>query len=255
MSIEIGHEKLRVYGRALEHVSWMQLVLEKISAIVLDHWERAAESVVENIANGNSRRSRDDRNKYFDVAVGSALECAACLDICCCKEMITKEQMIEGKRILQPIVNMTMGLREADTPYIKEPRELYGTEDSKYFFAHESLDAYKGSLDLIAWMHGFPSDVAIRSTYAKRLEKSSTSLVLNIAEGNGRFSEAERMRFLDIAHTSAIQVASCLDVLVARGHVTGLQVEEGKRILSKVVPLVLGLRSYFDHPKDNPSSS
>ena len=148
MSIEIGHEKLRVYGRALEHVSWMQLVLEKISAIVLDHWERAAESVVENIANGNSRRSRDDRNKYFDVAVGSALECAACLDICCCKEMITKEQMIEGKRILQPIVNMTMGLREADTPYIKEPRELYGTEDSKYFFAHESLDAYKGSLDL-----------------------------------------------------------------------------------------------------------
>ena len=80
----LGHEKLRVYRRGLDYVTWSHPVLAgtEQSSVVLDHWIRAAESILENIANGNSRRSRADRNHYFDVASGSSLECAACLDIC-----------------------------------------------------------------------------------------------------------------------------------------------------------------------------
>jgi four helix bundle protein len=59
----------------------------------LAHWDRAAESIVENLANGNSRHAAADRNRYFDVAFGSALECAACLDICVCKKLITVDQL------------------------------------------------------------------------------------------------------------------------------------------------------------------
>ncbi len=71
-------------------------------------------------------------------------------------------------------------------------------------------------------------------------------MVLNIAEGDGRFSEAEQTRFLDIAHTCAMRVAACLDVLAARQQVECHQIAEGKRILARVVPLVLGLRGYLD---------
>jgi four helix bundle protein len=219
------------------------------SAVVLDHWDRAAESIIENIANGNSRRSRADRNQYFDVAIGSALECAACLDICCCRKLITKNQMVDGKRMIQPIVTMTIGLRQAETPYVKENRASYSSEMAENFFAHEALEAYKVSMELIAWFHGFQETTELNFSYARRLDKGTTSLVLNIAEGNGRFSGADQVRFLDIAHTSAMRVAACLDLLVARKQVDERLIHEGKVILARGVPLVLGLRGRLDRAK------
>ena len=244
----LGHEKLRVYRRGVDYVTWSQPVLAGIgqSAVVLDHWARAAESILENIANGNSRRSRADRNQYFDVAIGSALECAACLDICHRREMISAGQLVTGKTMLQPIVQMTIKLREAKSTYIREDTEPYLTGQSEVYFAHEALAAYKEALELVSWFHGFQRYAAIGSGYAKRLDKTTTSVVLNIAEGNGRFSDAEQRRFLDIAHTCLMRVAACLDVLVARQQAESHQIAQGKRILARVVPLVLGLRGYLD---------
>jgi four helix bundle protein len=248
MQEKMGHEKLRVYQFALEHAAWMHAVLVGIapSAVVLDHWDRAAVSIIEGLANGNSRRSRADRNRFFDVAIGSALECAACLDICRCRGMITNDQMIDGKKPLQAIVRMTIGLRDAQSSCVREDQESYDAKDSDIYFAHEGLDVYKSALKLIAWFDAFTKEVKLSSSVTTQLDKSTTSLVLNIAEGNGRFSEADQMRFLDIAHTCAMQVAACLDVLVARQQVKIDQVDAGKRILARIVPLMLGLRSYLE---------
>jgi hypothetical protein len=41
-------------------------------------------------------------------------------------------------------------------------------------------------------------------------------------------------------------VASCLDILAARGLISREQVDAGKHILVRLVPLVLGLRGYLD---------
>jgi four helix bundle protein len=102
------------------------------------------------------------------------------------------------------------------------------------------------ALELIVWFHGFLGGANIGASYAKRLDKCTTSLVLNIAEGNGRFSTSDQVRFLDIAHTAAMRAAACLDVLVVRQQVQSRQVAEAKRILARVVPLVLGLRSSIE---------
>jgi len=248
MMVGVGHEKLRVYQRGLDHVAWMDSVLAGIeqSSVVLDHWSRAAESILENIANGNSRRSRGDRNRYFDVAIGSALECAACLDICYQRKMIGVDQLVAGKKMLQPIVNMTIGLRDAESTYVKEACEPYVADRSEVFFAHEGLDAYKMALRLVSWFHGFLGDVDIGASYVKRLDKCTTSIVLNIAEGNGRFHEAEQKHFLDIAHTCAMRTAACLDILEVRKQVAQPQIAEGRQVLARIVPLVLGLRCYLD---------
>lgn len=244
----LGHEKLHVYQRALEYVAWSQTALAGIehAAIVLDHWDRAAESIVENIANGNSRRTRSDRNQYFDVAIGSALECAACLDICRCRKMISETLQMQGKKMLQPIVRMTIVLREAESAYVREESVTYSDGRCDGEFAHERLEVYKVALELVAWFHRFLETADIGSAYAKHLDKVTTSLVLNIAEGNGRFSSADQKRFIDIAHTCAMRVASCLDVLVARRLLMSSQIVEAKHILSRVVPLVLGLRGYLE---------
>jgi four helix bundle protein len=249
----LGHEKLRVYQRGLDYASWTHSALANIeqSAAVLDHWDRAAESIVENLANGNSRHAAADRNRFFDVAFGSALECAACLDICACKKLITVERQVEGKTALQQIVNMTIGLRRSRSSFVKEEREEYIVrQNHDIFFAHEGLDVYQVALKLIVWLDGVLDITDLGASYATRLDKWTTSLVLNIAEGNGRFSEADQVRFLDIAHTSAMRVAACLDLLVARHQVQVSQIEDGKQILARIVPLLLGLRGYLDKQTD-----
>lgn len=253
VGLALGHEKLRVYQRGLDYASWTHSMLGNIEqpAAVLDHWDRAAESIVENLANGNSRHAAADRNRYFDVAFGSALECAACLDICVCKKLITVDRQVEGKSALQQIVNMTIGLRKSRSSYVKEEREEYiARQNDEIYFAHESLDVYQVALKPIVWLDGFLDVTDLGASYATRLDKWTTSLVLNIAEGNGRFSEADQARFLDIAYTSAMRVAACLDLLAARRQVKVHQIEDGKQILAKIVPLLLGLRCYLDEQTD-----
>ncbi|PYL76822.1 MAG: hypothetical protein DMF27_07430 [Verrucomicrobia bacterium] len=46
--------------------------------------------------------------------------------------------------------------------------------------------------------------------------RASTSIPLNIAEGNGRFTSADRCHFFDNARGFALECAACLDVMIAK---------------------------------------
>src|SRR3954454_21140516 len=74
-----------------------------------------------------------------------------------------------------------------------------------------------------------------------QLDRASTSIALNIAEGNTRFSVADRARFVQTAVGSAVECAACLDVLVARGLLEGTQAEVGKEFLEIIVRMLMGL--------------
>lgn len=248
--MQFGHEKLRVYQYGLRFVSWKETLIQnsESNAEVLDHLDRAGDSIVESIANGNSRRSLSDRNHYFDIALGSALECAACLDICGCYEIVTTQQQIEGKRILQSIVRMTIKLRGVTSSLAHEDVTQYG--DSKesadeIFFGHEKLEVYKKSLELVKWTHLFIRKNSRENRFSRVLEKASVGLVLNIAEGNGRYGHDDHKRFLDIAHSCAMKFAATLDLLVAKNLVGEEDIVKGKQLLYSVLPLLIGLREYF----------
>jgi four helix bundle protein len=175
--------------------------------------------VIENIANGNSRRSADDRNRFFDVAVGSGLECAACLDVAHVKQLISRECAIEGKTRLQHIVLMTVGLKAAGSPVVKEEFEGYCAEHPEQeppLFFHENLEVYRLALELVREVDGLCRSAAISARHAAALDKNTTSIVLNIAEGNGRYGSMDHRRFLDIAHSCAMNAAARLDLLVAK---------------------------------------
>jgi len=248
---QLGHERLHVYQCGVRYVSWAHVLLADIdaSAAVLDHFDRASESIIESMANGNSRRARADRNRYFDVALGSGLESAACLDICQCKHLISREKQVEGKEQLRSIVRMIMRLREARIGLVQEEREQYGSNhdcpDSTYFY-HEELDVYQVALQLVCWVDAFVASLESGARYSSQLDKHTTAIVLNVAEGNGRFSCLDHRRFIDIAYTAAMRPAATLDMIVARGLTTERKVQNGKNLLIRLVPLLLGLRGYLD---------
>ncbi len=75
----------------------------------------------------------------------------------------------------------------------------------------------------------------------KHLEESSTSIALDIAEGNGKRSVADRVRYLETARGSALECAACLDVLVVRNSLVPDIANTGKATLVRVVSMVTKL--------------
>src|SRR5438094_3919173 len=106
------HEKLEVYREAIAFIGCLSALLEATVRIgdVKDQLDRASTSIPLNIAEGNGKYAPKDRCRFFDIAHGSALECAAGLDILVAKAKLTPDQIRPGKERLQRIVRMLMGL-------------------------------------------------------------------------------------------------------------------------------------------------
>jgi len=102
------HEKLTVYQRALEFAAWSQDLIESLTkkTSTRDHLERSGDSIALNIAEGNGKFSKKDRARFFQIAHGSALESAACLDLLVARRCCTRDAIVSGKAILEEIVKM-----------------------------------------------------------------------------------------------------------------------------------------------------
>ncbi|MEJ2613575.1 MAG: four helix bundle protein [Ignavibacteriaceae bacterium] len=107
-------------------------------------------------------------------------------------------------------------------------------------FSHEKLKVYQKSIDFIEFTNKvFPMDKFISAH--NQLDRASTSIPLNIAEGTGKYSNKDKCRFYDIARGSALECAACLDVLFKRGRLSKELNEEGKNIIFEIVSMLIGL--------------
>jgi four helix bundle protein len=102
------HEKLIVYRRALEFAGWSRVLIDSLAkkTSTRDHLDRAGDSIALNIAEGNGKFSMKDRARFFQFAHGSALECAACLDLFVARRCCDNSAIEGGKLILEEIVKM-----------------------------------------------------------------------------------------------------------------------------------------------------
>jgi four helix bundle protein len=108
-------------------------------------------------------------------------------------------------------------------------------------FDHEKLEVYQKSLAFIAWLEPILQRLPKSLAVADQLDRASTSIPLNIAEGNGKFTGPDRCRFFDIARGSALESAAALDVLVAKGRYCEEELSPGKDRLWSVVSMLVAL--------------
>jgi len=111
----------------------------------------------------------------------------------------------------------------------------------KVHFDHERLNVYQSSLDFINWLNEILSDQPKNNAIVNQLARASISIPLNIAEGNGKYTSADRCRFFDIARGSALECAASLDVLVVQGMKEEADISEGKEYLRSIVSMLVGL--------------
>jgi len=118
----------------------------------------------------------------------------------------------------------------------------------KIYFDHEKLDVYQEAIAFCGWVGDLINSISVKAAAKDQLDRASTSIPLNIAEGNGKFSSADRARFFEIARGSALECAACLDVLVARKFAKQEDIATAKEQLVKIVQMLVGLlRRFSDH--------
>ena len=119
-------------------------------------------------------------------------------------------------------------------------------------FDHENLEVYQSSIQFVEWLTDLVRSiierehVVLMSEVLSQLDRASISVVLNIAEGNGRRQMKQRILFFDDARGSATECAGCLDVLVAKKAVEKTEIKAGKELLISVVSMLSKLVQYFE---------
>ena len=79
-------------------------------------------------------------------------------------------------------------------------------------FEHESLDVYRVSVEFLARADEVAASLPKgRAHLVDQLRRASTSISLNIAEGAGEFSKADKARFYRIARRSSTECSAILD--------------------------------------------
>jgi four helix bundle protein len=104
-----GHEKLDVYRTAIEYIRFANSVCDNLEGNhrhSRDQLLRASLSIPLNIAEGNGKVTLRDRRRYFEIARGSALECAAIQDVLEVSGAIDHQRSEEGKNLLDRITAM-----------------------------------------------------------------------------------------------------------------------------------------------------
>lgn len=205
-------------------------------------FDRAVESIVMNLVKAARLRATDAGLYSIECSLGSVLECAACLDVAFLRHLVDASRVHSAKDVLRQIARMEVGLRSSWENGVREQPGAYATGSDRYFL-HESLDVYQRSLQVHESLDAIWQDDHVRGRHAKRVDELTTSLTLNIAEGNGRFSSVDHSKFLGIAEDAGTKLSAYLDLLAPASRVA---VERVKSYLREVMAMLSGLRGYLD---------
>jgi len=266
-----NHENLKVYQRTLPfNVKVGVWTAEWDSKHALcDQFTRAAGSMLENIAVASAAYSAM-KLRGLDYAIGSSLECAACLDLAGIKQLLDMESVHKEKQELSQTLRMLVGLRKSwaqSGRLVREDSAEYSTQGDgidkardkacdkardkardkeggeKTLFHHETLDVYKVGIEVATAFCSSDAISRLPNPVFRRLDLLLTSMILNIAEGNGRFSDADQARFLGTSHESAVKLAARLDLCATQGLLPLDEIAGWKALLQRVSVMTSSMRA------------
>jgi four helix bundle protein len=133
-------------------------------------------------------------------------------------------------------------MRKTAANRVHEERGAYRTKKGR-LFDHEDLDVYQLALQLVAWLDSMLLVFSCSADLKAKLDKSTTSIVLNIAEGNGRFTGTDQAAFYATAYKATVQSASMIDLAAANAVAVAevSRVEQGREWLRRIAAMLSAL--------------
>lgn len=112
-------------------------------------------------------------------------------------------------------------------------------------FYYRRLEVYQNAKQLAIKIKETLNEFPVEERFAltDQLRRASMSIMFNIAEGFGRYSPKDRVRFLDIANGSAMEVSSELELAASYGYITLENLQDYDELVLIIVRQLSKLRS------------
>ena len=111
---------------------------------------------------------------------------------------------------------------------------------SSFSLSHERLEVYRVALELHLLAESLVPGRGF-GVLRDQIQRASLGVVLNIAEGAGRRSRADKRRFFEIARGSATETGAALHVVLLRGIGDRRRVLEARSLAIRVVQMLTRL--------------
>ena len=106
-------ENLIVFQKALDFIDKVFQIIKELPReykySIGDNLLRAALSITNNIAEGNDKKSRKEKLRYFSISSDSARECASVFIVLRRQSLITEELFWELKKDIREITSILKG--------------------------------------------------------------------------------------------------------------------------------------------------
>ena len=119
----MSHERMKVYQKATEYLALSAQVIAGLprgNSGLSDQLKRASLSIPLNIAEACGKTGQGDNKRFFSIARGSTLECAAILDACKILSLAKESQIQAAKSLLFEIAAMLTVLYKKDRPHFEQ---------------------------------------------------------------------------------------------------------------------------------------
>jgi len=109
-------------------------------------------------------------------------------------------------------------------------------------FDFENLEVYKKAKALNKEILGFLRDNKNIDNYIRdQLKRASISMVINIAEGSGKFSKADKSNYYTTARGSVYECVSLLEITLDENHIEQLKFDYFKNQFETISKMLMGL--------------
>lgn len=107
---EFDFEKLTVYKKALDLIDQVFEVYKTLSSdfkiCIGSNLVRAALSIANNLAEGNGKRSKKERNRYFNTSLDSTRECISVFNVLLRQHLIDNSRYVSLRFLGKEITSM-----------------------------------------------------------------------------------------------------------------------------------------------------
>lgn len=109
--------------------------------------------------------------------------------------------------------------------------------------SHKKLDIWKFSIDLILNIYKLTKIFPKEETFGliSQLRRASVSVTSNIAEGLSRTSSLEKIRFLEIARSSLVEIDTQLEITIALGYCKETELLEIDKLSNSLFAMISSL--------------
>lgn len=115
-------------------------------------------------------------------------------------------------------------------------------------FYYRKLDSYQLAKQLVTMVYvllnKFPDYE--RHALSDQIRRAAISIPSNIAEGMGRFTTKDRIRFLDISYGSLYETMCQMEIAYEQHYISSQDFESFEHLASRTSMTIMGLKKNFE---------